>query len=318
MNAATLIVTVKNEAEALPRLFESILAQTRPPHQVIISDGGSTDRTNDVIRDYTRRMNLLVIDCPGANISQGRNVAIARASGEVIASTDAGVRLDPHWLEEIVKPFENGADVVSGFFVPDMQGSFGTALAATTLPAIQDIRPDKFLPSSRSLAFRKSAWQTAGGYPAWLDYCEDLVFDLQLRATGCRFTFAPQARVFFRPRSNLRQFARQYYLYARGDGKANLWPKRHLLRYLTYLVGLPLSIALYLRTPWLSFGIWMVGFLVMFFTPYRRLFGLWHGQTSLEKLAGLAWVPTIRITGDVAKMVGYPVGVWWRIRNRGR
>lgn len=318
MSPVTLIVTVKNEAEALPRLLDSILVQTHAPSQVVVSDGGSRDRTKEVLQQYAAQLNLAIVDCPGANISQGRNAAIACASGDIIASTDAGVLLEPRWLEEISKPFEDGADVVSGFFAPDPRGTFETALAATTLPAVQDIRPDKFLPSSRSVAFRKRAWQAAGGYPAWLDYCEDLVFDLALRASGARFTFAPGARVFFRPRSDLRQFARQYYLYARGDGKANLWLKRHLLRYVTYLVVLPLTIALAPSFPWLSLAIWLCGIAFMFATPYRRLLSLMHSLSPAEKLVACAWVPAIRITGDVAKMVGYPVGVWWRIHNRGR
>jgi hypothetical protein len=29
-------------------------------------------------------------------------------------------------------------------------------------------------------------------------------------------------------------------------------------------------------------------------------------------------VPIIRVVGDVAKMVGYPVGLWWRWRQRDR
>lgn len=318
MDAVTLIITVKNEAGALPRLLDSILTQTYRPNQIVVSDGGSTDRTKEVLGDYARRLNLIVLDCPGANISQGRNAAIARANGEVIASTDAGVRLDPYWLEELAKPFDDGVDVVSGFFVPDPQGAFETALAATTLPALRDIRPETFLPSSRSVAFHKRAWLAAGGYPEWLDYCEDVIFDLTLRSAGCKFAFAPAARVFFRPRANLRQFARQYYLYARGDGKANLWLKRHMLRYLTYLIGLLLSIGLFPRAPWLSAGIWVLGFLVLFLTPYRRLLGLWDGLAATQRIWALAWVPPIRLTGDVAKMIGYPVGVWWRIRNRGR
>lgn len=318
MSAVSLIVTVKNEAEALPRLFDSILAQTRAPIQIVIADGGSTDKTNEVLKEYARHLNLNVVECPGANISQGRNAAIDKASGEIIASTDAGVRLDPRWLEEIARPFDDGADVVSGFFVPEVQGAFGTALAATTLPALEDIRPEKFLPSSRSIAFRKTAWRAAGGYPAWLDYSEDLIFDFALRSAGCRFIFVPGARVFFRPRSTLRQFARQYYLYARGDGKANLWLKRHLLRYFSYLIALPACVALYSTLPALSIGLALSGFLILFWTPYRRLLGLWGALAPVQKAAALAWVPVIRFTGDAAKMIGYPVGVWWRTRNRGR
>src|SRR5205085_4115204 len=90
---------------------------------------------------------------------------------------------------------------------------------------------------SRSVAFRKSAWAEVGGYPEWLDYSEDLVFDMSLRDVGKRFAFAPEARAYFRPRSTLRAFFLQYYRYARGDGKADLWRKRHAARYLTYCIG---------------------------------------------------------------------------------
>ena len=82
-----------------------------------------------------------------------------------------------------------------------------------------------------------------GGYPEWLDYCEDLIFDLRLRNLVGPFVFAPEALVYFRPRPNLRAFFVQYYRYARGDGKADLWRRRHAIRYLTYLVAAPLVAA---------------------------------------------------------------------------
>jgi glycosyltransferase involved in cell wall biosynthesis len=317
VRAVSLIITVKNEATALPRLLESIGAQTLPPTEVIVADGGSTDTTKAVLQEFAARLNLIVLDCPGANISQGRNAAIAHAREDIIASTDAGVRLDPHWLEQITKPFEDvpATDVVAGFFLPDPHGAFETALAATTLPALQDIRREKFLPSSRSIAFGKSAWQSVGGYPEWLDYCEDIIFDLALRRAGCRFVFAPNALVYFRPRATLRQFARQYYLYARGDGKANLWFKRHLVRYLTYLVALPVSFTIFSRAPWVSIVVWFVSALSLFLTPYRRLATLWQKLSFAEKSCAVVWVPFMRAAGDIAKMVGYPVGVWWRIKN---
>jgi hypothetical protein len=84
------------------------------------------------------------------------------------------------------------------------------------------------------VAFRKEAWAGAGGYPEWLDYCEDLVFDFCLLADAGQAVFAPAALVYFRPRPNLAAFGRQYYRYARGDGKADLWAGRHAIRYATY------------------------------------------------------------------------------------
>jgi hypothetical protein len=37
-----------------------------------------------------------------------------------------------------------------------------------------------------------------------------------------------------------------------------------------------------------------------------------------ETALGLALIPLLRVVGDVAKMCGYPVGLWWRWRNRHR
>ncbi|MCA9957415.1 MAG: hypothetical protein KC443_00185, partial [Anaerolineales bacterium] len=97
---------------------------------------------------------------------------------------------------------------------------------------------------SRSVAFLKSAWEAVGGYPEWLDYSEDLIFDLALREKYGAFPFADTAVAYFRPRGSLRSFFRQYYFYARGDGKANLWRKRHVIRYVTYLLGFPFLLRL--------------------------------------------------------------------------
>ena len=58
----------------------------------------------------------------------------------------------------------------------------------------------------------------------------------------------------FVPRESLRSFWTQYYRYARGDGKADLWRKRHAIRYATYFVAFPALIGhaslAFLRVGW--------------------------------------------------------------------
>jgi glycosyltransferase involved in cell wall biosynthesis len=332
----TVIATVYNEARAIARLLDSLAGQTRRPDEVVICDGGSTDGTVELIRAWAVQQqaalpHVRVIVAPGANISRGRNLAIDAAAGPVIAVTDAGVRLENGWLEALVCPFEAtgahapGPDAVAGFFVADAAGVFQTAMAATVLPMADEIDPARFLPSSRSVAFTKEAWAVAGGYPEWLDYCEDLVFDFRINAlhpgqsTG--FVWAPEARVHFRPRESLSSFWTQYYRYARGDGKADLWRKRHAARYVTYGVLLP---ALLGHTLFGFFAKWLgwvglaAGIAVYCGRPWQRLARLGRDLTPRERLAAALLVPVIRVVGDVAKMVGYPVGLWWRRRNRTR
>ncbi|MDP2728372.1 MAG: glycosyltransferase, partial [Dehalococcoidia bacterium] len=159
--SVTLICTVLNEEATIATLLDSILAQSRRPDEVIVVDGGSRDRTLEVLRSYQDRLPLRILLEPGCNISQGRNRAVQAAVGEVIASTDAGVRLDPKWLEALIEGLgrQSRPAVVCGFFVADPQGIFEKALGATTLPNLEEIDPARFLPSSRSVAFLKEAWQ---------------------------------------------------------------------------------------------------------------------------------------------------------------
>lgn len=314
----SVIVTVKNEAKSIRRLLDSLATQTRAPDEVVVCDGGSTDGTLDALRAETR-LPLRVIVRPGANISQGRNAAIAEATGGVIASTDAGVVLAPEWLQELADPFENESSEawgVAGFFLPDPHTTFEVAMGATVLPQLGEIRPETFLPSSRSVAFRKEAWRAAGGYPDWLDYCEDLIYDLALRKRFGPFAFAPKAIAYFRPRGNLRAFFRQYYYYARGDGKADLFRRRHAIRYLTYLVAAPaIALAGALLSPW-WLALYLAGAAAYTWTPYRRLTALWGKLNVAERIQAALLVPVIRVTGDAAKMVGYPAGVAWRLERK--
>ncbi len=332
----SVVVTVRNEARTIDELLETLLKQTRAPDEIVIADGGSVDGTADAVRRWIEAdERIRMLPCPGANIASGRNRAIEAATGDIVACTDAGVRVDPHWLERIVRPIERGASVSMGFFVADPRNRFERALGATTLPDVAEIDPKRFIPSSRSIAYRRESWAAVGGYPEWLDYCEDVVFDLALRKAGFQFAWAPDAVVYFRPRTSARAYFRQYFLYARGDGKANLWPRRHLIRYLTYLVCGPLvfTAGFWYKPAWLAL---FVGAGLYLYRPYCRLVrgfesagqpakvadtvvragGRWRGvRCDLEEVGVWALVPALRLIGDVAKMIGYPVGLWWRIRR---
>lgn len=311
----SIICTVRDEADNIAALIDSMLAQTRAADEIVINDCQSVDMTPAIVAAYAARYPQIKLVRGGHNISSGRNNAIRHARGPIIASTDAGLTLDPHWLARIVAPIEAGeADLAGGFFHPTPRSLFALALGETNYRRSSEIDPAAFLPFGKSMAFRKEVWEAVGGFPEWASHCEDLLFDLAVERAGFRRVFVPEAVVHFAPRSTLPAFIRQYYMYARGDGRAGLWPKRHALRYTVYLAlsGL-LGIAISqprLRAPVGA----LVGLGVAAYTraPYRRLWPKLRGRPLGERLAALALVPLIRLAGDIAKMVGYPVGVWER------
>jgi glycosyltransferase involved in cell wall biosynthesis len=314
----SVIATVLNEGDSIRVLLNSLVEQTRSPDEIVIVDGGSSDNTVPIIESYRCQLPVRLLLEPGCNISQGRNRAIRAATGNVIASTDAGVRLEPDWLAQLVSPFdvsETPVGVVSGFFVADPETVFEIAMGAAVLPTVSEIDADKFLPSSRSVAYTRDAWELTGGYPEWLDYSEDLVFDLTLRELGVPFDWAPRAVVHFRPRGTMSSFFRQYYRYARGDGKADLWRRRHAVRYAAYFVALPGLVLLSLvnRLEWLL--PLAAGVVAHCWTPWLRLRMMASELSAAQALHVALLVPLIRLVGDVAKMIGYPVGWMWRLRH---
>lgn len=313
----SVVVTVRDEAGSIETLLASLAAQRCPPDEIVIVDGGSTDATPAILAAWAARLPLRVLARPGANISAGRNAGIVAARGAIIAVTDAGVRLAPDWLAALLAPFEAdpATQAVGGFFAPDPRTPFELALGATTLPTRADVRPETFLPSSRSLALRRTAWERAGGYPEWLDYCEDLIFDLKLREACGPFAFAPAALAYFRPRPDLWAFWHQYFRYARGDGKAGLFARRHAIRYATYL-----GLGAFLARGWRYRLLWplvLLGGMSYLRRPYARLLPTLAPLRPLERASATAAVPLIRLVGDLAKCAGYPVGLWWRWRRYG-
>lgn len=317
----TLISTVLNEGDNIHHMMNGLLKQTRHPDEIIIVDGGSQDNTVETIRSYQDRLPLKVLVREGCNISEGRNTAIDTATGNILVITDAGTRLSQNWLKNITQPMLDNPDVtvVAGFFKADPHNTFETAMGATVLPLEVEIDPATFLPSSRSIALRKSAAQGINGYPEWLDYCEDLIFDMRLQKTQPPFVFAPDALVYFRPRETLTSYFKQYYRYARGDGKANLWRKRHIIRYITYFVAAPIILLLSVLIHPLFLLLFVVGGAIYFYQPYRRLATVMQDNPEKSPFAwivAILLIPMIRVVGDIAKMIGYPAGLYWRYQNQ--
>lgn len=314
--SASLILTVLNEAKNIRAFLDSVAQQTLVPAEIVIVDGGSSDGTVLAIESWQppRGCAVTVLVDPGAGISRGRNLAITRAQHEFILVTDAGTAMNSDWTERMLAPLCGGAaDVVSGFFHPVGTSFMERLIAFAVTPMLSEIDPARFLPSSRSVAFTQTAWRASGGYPEWLDYCEDLVFDIALLKAGHRFEFEPRAQVSWSARSSIRAFMKQYYRYARGDGKAGLWLKRHVVRYAAYITGVGLLTAAAWR-PWLLIPL-AVGSVAYMSKTWRRILKRRREFGSGATIAAIL-APMIVVSGDLSKMVGYPVGLAWRRRNK--
>jgi glycosyltransferase involved in cell wall biosynthesis len=305
----SMVCTVRNEEDNIAQLIESMIGQSMAADEIVINDCNSDDATIAIVQQYINMGYPLRLVTGGHNIPSGRNNAIHHATGDVIACTDAGLILDRHWLRRITEPLcANSADMVAGFFRPLPRSVFELAIGSTNYRDADEIDPATFLAFGKSVAFKKSAWDAVSGYPEWATHCEDVLFDLAVKQAGFRMTTVLDAFVYFRPRENMRQFMRQYYLYARGDAVAGLWPRRHAIRYMVYLWALLLVVIG--GWGWALLGIGMLAYVQQ---PWQRLWRRFEeGVNGWQCVAAAGLVPWIRIVGDGAKMVGYVAG-WVRL-----
>jgi len=202
-------------------LVESLFAQSRPPDEIIAVDGGSTDGTLELLHAYVARQGCLrVIALDEVNIAEGRNIAIANATYNYIASADGGVEYPKSWLANLVRPLEvdPDADVVCGYFEAKPKTFFEECVEAVLYPTRGLVDWNKFLPSCRSVAFKRKVWEDLGGFAEWLPrgISEDTHFFLRARKAGYKFTYASDATCYWRPRRNLSEVFKQYFYYTRG------------------------------------------------------------------------------------------------------
>jgi teichuronic acid biosynthesis glycosyltransferase TuaH len=248
----TLISTVLNEASNAYAWLNSLLEQSRLPDEVVITDGGSQDGTLSLLREIalTFPIPLRVIEAPGSNISQGRNQAIKAATHPLIACTDFGCQLAPEWLEKLVLPFEDDEQIQlsAGFYQVHEESRLARIASQLFLPKKADLNPQDFLPSSRSLAMKKSFWEKAGTYPEWLtDAGEDTLFDYQTKFQFSRWAYVPQAIVYWHPPYTFWKLLRTIYRYSQGDGETGVMALRYWYIAIR-AVGLVLLMGLILAT----------------------------------------------------------------------
>jgi glycosyltransferase involved in cell wall biosynthesis len=110
----TINIAVLDEERRLPRALASIMIQTYPREliDVVVVDGGSTDRTVDIAKAFGAQ----VVPNPARTSIVGRRLGCEVAEGELHIYMDADMEwAHPRCLEELIRPFQEEAALVGSF-----------------------------------------------------------------------------------------------------------------------------------------------------------------------------------------------------------
>jgi glycosyltransferase involved in cell wall biosynthesis len=101
MNISVIICTF-NRAESLRRTLSTLCEATVPPgvaYEVLVVDNNSTDHTRSVCEEFCSRLPLRYLFEPRQGKSLALNMAIERATADLLIFTDDDADIDPKWLE---------------------------------------------------------------------------------------------------------------------------------------------------------------------------------------------------------------------------
>lgn len=104
----SVVVCTYNGARFLRPQLDSLLSQSLPPCEIIVSDDGSTDGTADIVREYAARdaRVKLHVNRPALGFNLNFSQAFQLAGGDVVASCDQDDVWHPDKLAHMVAALE--------------------------------------------------------------------------------------------------------------------------------------------------------------------------------------------------------------------
>lgn len=226
----TIVMPALNEERFIAHAIGSIMP---PPGEIecelIVADGGSTDRTCQIVRDLMRKDDRIrLVSNPQRIQAAAMNLAagIADARAKILVRADCHALYPPGFVTHCVRTLlqTNSASVVVPMRAQG-QGRLQKAIAAA-----QNCRlgnggaahrmggASGYVEHGHHAAFLRDVFEDLGGYDTGFVCNEDAELDRRITASGNRIYLAGDAPITYFPREKLESLAKQYYRY--GIGRA--------------------------------------------------------------------------------------------------
>ena len=317
----SVVVPVLNEEASIAVLLDSLLGQTRKPDEIALTDGGSTDKTLVIIREYIERGVSIQLVCEKMALpGRGRNLAAERASSEWLAFTDAGIRPASNWLAALAERAEQEpkADVVYGAWEPVTDSFFKECAAIAYLSPHLETEDGRMRPRSIASALvRRSVWSAVGGFPEHLRSAEDILFMDKVEEANFHTIYAPRAVVYWNIQPTLWHTFKRFIAYSRHNLRAGLFKQWQATIFKRY------ALVLILALPVLAFGgwRWWLGatlILWLLLLAARAVVSLRRNRMSYPAGAGrnalrLLWLVPLLAAIDAAAFIG---SLNWLIKDK--
>ena len=221
----SVIIIVRNGEKFMPDALDSLVHQSVKPDEVIIVDAESTDNTQQIVKRYAKKYDIIKLHIEPGTRGEGRNYGVKVSIGEIVAFMDVDAIANGLWVEEMKRAMVE-ADVVAGREVRLGYTGFTSLKRVGMLHKGVDITYP-----SVNLAYRKSVFNAIGGFDPWFKEAEEV--DLNFRAVDAdyKLIYNDKAIVYHRARETFIGFFKQSFWYGFGRKELTI---RHGTLWQTY------------------------------------------------------------------------------------
>src|SRR5665648_59483 len=221
----SVLMPVRNEEAYIEKSLGSVLHQDYPKDRVeiIVADGGSADRTREVIESMARgHGRVTILDNPGEIAPTGLNLAYAQAQGEILIRVDGHCEIAPDYISNCVRHLlEDGVDGVGGSCQTVGETAIARSIALASASKFGVGGSSFRTVSGRDMmvdtipfpAYPRRTMEKAGAYDEEMVRDQDDEYNFRIRDQGGRLLLAADVTSIYYSRSSLRRLAKQYYQY---------------------------------------------------------------------------------------------------------
>ena len=224
-----IVIPCLNEEPHLPALLAQLLTEA-PEASIVVADGGSTDRSVEIVTAIgARHQGLQLLDNTARIQSAGINLAVRRFGRDKdwLLRIDAHCTYPPGYVAALLgSAAAYGADAVVVPMVTQGSGCFQRAAAAAQNSLIgtggsphRRIGQGRFVDHGHHALMRLDRFMVAGGYREALSHNEDAELDIRLTNAGARIWLEPRCAIVYHPRGTPGGLWRQYFNYGRGRAR---------------------------------------------------------------------------------------------------
>ncbi len=193
----SVVTAVKNGAQTLPRMLDSLAQQTYPDIEHLVQDGGSSDGTLDILQSV-RPIAPKVISALDGGIYAALNAGITGAIGDVIGVLHADDQLaGPDVLAAVAKALEDPAiDGVYGDLQYVAADGSGRVVRHWSAGTYRKTRLKwGWMPPHPTLYLRRQVFENMGGYDTGFRISGDYEAMLRYLLADVRLAYLPQVMV---------------------------------------------------------------------------------------------------------------------------